>query len=35
MIEDAFRDGWGWWVIALAVGVPVLLALRRRPGVAA
>lgn len=25
MIEDAFRDGWGWWVIALAVGVPVLL----------
>ncbi|MGW8482523.1 mechanosensitive ion channel domain-containing protein [Microbacterium sp. NPDC055903] len=38
MIEDAFRDGWGWWVIALALGVPVLLvvlteiigALRRR-----
>ncbi len=27
MIEDAFRDGWGWWVIALAVGVPVLLVL--------
>ncbi|MFK0402650.1 mechanosensitive ion channel domain-containing protein [Microbacterium sp. NPDC090225] len=25
MFEDAFRDGWGWWVIALAVGVPVLL----------
>ena len=25
MIEDAFRDGWGWWVIVLAVGVPVLL----------
>ncbi len=25
MVEDAFRDGWGWWVIALAVGVPVLL----------
>ncbi|WP_222119128.1 mechanosensitive ion channel domain-containing protein [Microbacterium sp. 1.5R] len=25
MIEDAFRDGWGWWVVVLAVGVPVLL----------
>lgn len=25
MLDDAFRDGWGWWVIALAVGVPVLL----------
>lgn len=25
MVEDAFRDGWGWWVIVLAVGVPVLL----------
>lgn len=25
MLDGAFRDGWGWWVIALAVGVPVLL----------
>jgi hypothetical protein len=25
MLDDAFRDGWGWWVVALAVGVPVLL----------
>lgn len=25
MIDAAFRDGWAWWVIALAVGVPVLL----------
>ncbi|GAB3597723.1 mechanosensitive ion channel domain-containing protein [Microbacterium tumbae] len=38
MLEDAFSDGWGWWVIGLAVGVPVVLvvlteligALRRR-----
>ena len=22
---EAFADGWGWWVIGLAVGVPVLL----------
>lgn len=22
---DAFADGWGWWVIGFAVGVPVLL----------
>jgi len=22
---DAFADGWGWWLIGLAVGVPVLL----------
>lgn len=25
MLDAAFQDGWGWWVIALAVGVPVLL----------
>lgn len=25
MFTDAFRDGWGWGVIALALGVPVLL----------
>lgn len=25
MLEEAFADGWGWWVIALAVGVPALL----------
>jgi len=24
-MADAFQDGWAWWVIALAVGVPVLL----------
>ncbi|MDQ0643647.1 mechanosensitive ion channel domain-containing protein [Microbacterium murale] len=24
-MTDAFQDGWAWWVIALAVGVPVLL----------
>lgn len=24
-MTEAFRDGWAWWVIALAVGVPVLL----------
>ncbi|PRB08227.1 hypothetical protein CQ047_12745 [Microbacterium sp. MYb72] len=22
-MTEAFQDGWGWWVIALAVGVPV------------
>ncbi|WP_269936651.1 mechanosensitive ion channel domain-containing protein [Arthrobacter sp. HY1533] len=22
---DAFQDGWAWWVLALAIGVPVLL----------
>jgi len=25
MLDEAFADGWAWWVIALAVGVPVLL----------
>ncbi|MGP6178300.1 mechanosensitive ion channel domain-containing protein [Microbacterium sp. A196] len=24
-MTEAFRDGWAWWVIALAIGVPVLL----------
>lgn len=24
-MAEAFQDGWAWWVIALAVGVPVLL----------
>ncbi len=24
-MTEAFQDGWAWWVIALAVGVPVLL----------
>lgn len=24
-MTEAFEDGWAWWVIALAVGVPVLL----------
>ncbi|MFS0894871.1 mechanosensitive ion channel domain-containing protein [Microbacterium sp. 179-I 3D3 NHS] len=24
-MDDAFRDGWAWWVIGLALGVPVLL----------
>ena len=24
-MADAFEDGWAWWVIGLAVGVPVLL----------
>ncbi len=24
-MDDAFADGWAWWVIGLAVGVPVLL----------
>jgi small-conductance mechanosensitive channel/CRP-like cAMP-binding protein len=24
-VDDAFADGWAWWVIGLAVGVPVLL----------
>ena len=26
-MSDAFQDGWAWWVITLAVGVPVLLVL--------
>lgn len=25
MLDEAFRDGWGWWVVTLALGVPVLL----------
>ncbi|MGN7979043.1 mechanosensitive ion channel domain-containing protein [Microbacterium sp. 22195] len=24
-MAEAFADGWGWWVLALAVGVPVVL----------
>lgn len=24
-MAEAFQDGWGWWVIGLAVGVPVLI----------
>lgn len=23
-MAEAFQDGWGWWVIALAIGVPVV-----------
>lgn len=24
-MAEVFADGWAWWVIGLAVGVPVLL----------